>query len=102
MVLGLVFCRSGKANVKLLTAKSRVAPLKTETIPRLELSGNLLLSHLITLVKNTLKNCVNFDQIYSWTNSKVTLRWIKAVDKEFKTYVENRLSEFRNNIDTKN
>ena len=102
MVLGLVFCRSGKANVKLLTAKSRVAPLKTETISRLELSGNLLLSHLITLVKNTLKNCVNFDKIYSWTNSKVTLCWIKAVYKEFKTYVENRLSEFRNNIDTKN
>ena len=76
--------------------------MKTETIPRLELSGNLLLSHLITLVKNTLKNWVNFDKIYLWTNSKVTFFWIKAVYNEFKTYVENRLSEFRNNIDTKN
>ena len=91
MVLGLVFCRSGKANVRLLTAKSRVAPLKTETIPRLELSGNLLLSHLITLVKNTLKNFVNFDKIYSWVNSKVTLCWTRAIDKEFKTFVESRL-----------
>ena len=51
------FCRSGKVTVRLLIAKSRVAPLKTETIPRLELIKNLLLSRLITSVKNALKNC---------------------------------------------
>ena len=67
------FCRSGKVTVRLLTNKSRVAPLKTETIPRLELLGNLLLSRLITSVKNALKNCVNFDKIYLWIDSKVTL-----------------------------
>ena len=58
------FCRSGKVTVRLLTAKSRVAPLKTETIPRLELLGNLLLSNLITSVKSDLKNCVNFDKMF--------------------------------------
>ena len=96
------FCRSGKVTVRLLTAKSRVAPLKTETIPRLELLGNLLLSRLITSVKNALKNCVNFDKIYLWTDSKVTLSWIKAIDKEFKTFLENRLREIRNNTDVEN
>ena len=73
------FCRSGKVTVRLLTAKSRVAPLKTETIPRLELLGNLSLSNLITSVKSALKNCVNFDKMFLWTDSKVTLSWIKAL-----------------------
>ena len=75
------FCRSDKVNVRLLRAKSRVASLKIETIPRLELSGNLLLSRLIISVKNALKNCVNFDKIYLWTNLRVTLSWIKAINK---------------------
>ena len=51
------FCRPGKVTVRLLTAKSRVAPLETETMPRLELLGNLSLSRLITSVKNALKKC---------------------------------------------
>ena len=55
------FCRSGKVTVRLLTAKSRAAPLRAETKPRLELLGNLLLSRLTTSVKNALKNCVNFE-----------------------------------------
>ena len=96
------FCRSGKVTVRLLTNKSRVAPLKTETIPRLELLGNLLLSRLITSVKNALKNCDHVDKIYLWTDSKVTLSWVKAIDKEFKTFVENCLREIRSNTDIEN
>ena len=44
---------------------------------------------LLDETKNALKNCVNFDKIYLW--SKVTLRCIKAINKEFKISVENRL-----------
>ena len=77
-----LFCRSEKVTVRLLTAKSKVAPLKTETIPRLELLGNLLLSRLITSLKNALKNSINFDKIYLSIDSKVTLRCIKATNKE--------------------
>ena len=49
-----------------------------------------------------MKNGVNFDEIYLWTDSKVTLSWIKAIDKEFKTFVGNRLREIRNNADIEN
>ena len=96
------FCRSGKTTVRLLTAKSRVASLKTETEQRLGLLGNLLLSRLITSVKNDLKNCLTFDKIYLWTDSKVTLSWTKAIDKEFKTFIGNRLQAIRNNTDIEN
>ena len=37
--------------------------------------------------------------MYLWTDPKVTLSWIKAIDKEFKTFVENRLREICNNTD---
>ena len=49
-----------------------------------------------------MKNCVNFDKIYLWTDSKVILSWIKAIGKEFKTFVENRLQDIRNNTDIEN
>ena len=41
-------------------------------------------------------------KIYLWTNSKVTLSWIKAIDKEFKTFVEKRRREIRNNTGIEN
>ena len=55
---------------------------------------------LLDETKNALKNCVNFDKIYLW--SKVTLRCIKAINKEFKISVENRLWEIRSKTDIEN
>lgn len=98
-------CRSNKVTIRLLIVESRVAPSKTETTPRLKLLWNVLLSRLITSVKNSLKNCVNFVncvKIYLWTGSEVTLNWIKAIEKEFKTILEKRLRKICNNTDIEN
>lgn len=94
--------RSGKITVKLLTSKSRVAPLKSITMPRLELLGNLLLSRLVKSVVVALEKELSFDKILFWTDSTITLSWIKATSKEFVPFVENRLKEIRNNSDAGN
>ena len=84
---------SGEINVKLAAAKSHVSPLNTHTIPRTELLGNLLLVCLMNSVKKALESQVTIlDQFY-WTNLIVCLWWTKAFDKEYKTFVQNRLHE---------
>ena len=89
--------KSGKISVKLLSSKSRVAPLKQETIPRLELLGALLLSRLMLSVRNSLKDELLFDNVYYWCDSQIALAWIKSTNKEFKVFIENRVTEIRKN-----
>ena len=70
--------KSGKISVKLLLSKSRVTPLKQETIPRLELLGALVLSWLMLSVRNSLK--MNFHLIMSTIGA--THRLIKLEQNE--------------------
>ena len=84
--------RCGIVNVSLVTAKSRVAPIKRKyTIPRLELLGNFILAKLISTVYETLNEEVKINKMFCWTDSMITLSWIKSLDQEFKTFVQNRV-----------
>ena len=88
---------NNEVSVNLVAAKSRVAPIKGGmTIPKLELMGNLVLSRLMQSVKNALEKIFQFSNVLYWTDSKVSLSWIRAQNKEFKTFVENRVQEIRN------
>ncbi|GFW03164.1 integrase catalytic domain-containing protein [Trichonephila clavipes] len=63
-------------SVKLVTSKSRVAPLNCVTLPRLELLGALVAARLASKVKkivNLKRSCLQ----YHWTDSKIVLFWIK-------------------------
>ena len=74
---------SGEYKSSLVISKSRVVPLKTISLPRLELLSALLCARLTVYVKRELKldNMV----CYLWTDSTVALAWIQSAPHKWKT-----------------
>ena len=49
-------------------------------------------------IKNALSKIINISNYFYWTDSMVTLAWIISKGKDFKTFIENRIREIRENI----
>ncbi|KAI8441259.1 hypothetical protein MSG28_014900 [Choristoneura fumiferana] len=81
----------GRVHVSLVTAKTRVAPIKQVSIPRLELCGAVLLSKLLVDVSDVLG--VQKSHIHAWTDSEVVLAWLSSHPSRWKTFIGNRCSE---------
>lgn len=80
-----------KHTCSFLMGKSRLAPMKTMTIPRLELSGAVVACRLYAFLDEELE--LPIDQVIFWTDSTIVLGYIKNEARRFKTFVGNRLSE---------
>ncbi|GBN11809.1 hypothetical protein AVEN_47116-1 [Araneus ventricosus] len=78
--------------VNLLAAKSRVAPVKTITIPRLELLSATVGARLCRSVPNALQ-WDNVKQHY-WTDSTTVLGWIQS-EELWSVFVNNRVQKIR-------
>ncbi|XP_008183125.1 uncharacterized protein LOC103309446 [Acyrthosiphon pisum] len=90
-----IYIRTGGTNetyhAQLMCAKTRVAPLKAMTIPRLELNGALLLAELAKKVADAWGNYTHSFQL--WTDSTVVLGWLNSHSRRLKTYVANRVNQ---------
>ena len=97
---GVIYLRmtdsDGNVEVSLVCSKTKVAPIKRLTIPRLELCGAHLLAQLLRHVKEVFH--IPSTNVYAWTDSTIVLNWLIGNPRRFKTYVGNRVSSIVEDI----
>ena len=85
---------AGDVDVQLIASKTKLAPLKKQSIPRLELIGTYILSKLVDTVCNEFKSLPFEVDVYDWVDLFTTLCWIKN-HGPWKQYVQHRVDVIR-------
>ena len=85
--------RESKVHCSLIIGKSRVAPLKHVTIPRLELVAALVSVKISALLQRELE----YENVteWFWTDSKIVLGYIANNARRFHVFVANRVQQIR-------
>ena len=87
----------GHICTRLVMSKSRIAPVKRVTLPRLELMAAVITARLCTYVRNAL-DC-KIGRIVCWTDNSSTLHWIRGSPSRWKPFVANRVTEIQALLD---
>ena len=89
--------KEGKIHCSFVLGKSRVAPLKSVTIPRMELTAATSLVRLCRMITREIEYSI--DDIFYWTDSMSVLRYIMNTKTRFHTFVANRLAVIHESSD---
>ncbi|XP_028327214.1 uncharacterized protein LOC114478373 [Gouania willdenowi] len=84
---------SGQIHCSLVFAKSRVAPTKVTTVPRLELSAAVVAVRISDMLKAELE-MENVEDFF-WTDSQVVLGYIDNEARRFHVFVANRIQRIK-------
>ena len=82
--------KDGTHACRLVMSKSKLAPLKTVSLPRLELNASVtavrLFRNLIFYVD------LPVERVIFWSDSAIVLQYMKNITHRFKTFVANRVT----------
>lgn len=81
---------TGTHHVAFLAGKARLAPLKQQTIPRLELCAAVLAAKMNDQLRDELEY-PNVRSVF-WTDSMAVLQYIRNTERRFHTFVANRIA----------
>ena len=77
--------------VSLLTAKTRVSPVKQLSMPRLELCAAQLGATLL----NTMRHILDIHDVFAWSDSTIVLNWLSKLPRTWNTFVANRVANIQ-------
>ncbi|KAJ8346865.1 hypothetical protein SKAU_G00282660 [Synaphobranchus kaupii] len=80
----------GRTHCSFVMRKSRVAPLKQVTIPRLELTAAVVAVKVYKMLQDEMQ--VPLQQSIFWTDSMTVLRYVNSETAPFKTFVANGIA----------
>ncbi|XP_049304973.1 uncharacterized protein LOC125776523 [Bactrocera dorsalis] len=82
---------SGKFDVAFVCAKTKCAPMKTLTVPRLELQAAVLGTRLMQCIRD--EHSLNIKDCNLWSDSKTVIKWIQSENRRYKPFVQHRIAE---------
>jgi len=80
-------------SVFLIGTKTKLAPLKSLTVPRLELNATLLLARWLGSLRRILESQLNIVGVHAWSDSMIVLSWLTVPHESVKVYISNRVHQ---------
>ncbi|XP_073334837.1 uncharacterized protein [Pagrus major] len=84
---------SGNVQVAFLAARSRVSPVRQQSIPRLELCAAHIGAQLSAVLRKELT--VQVSSITYWTDSTTVLKWLQSQSCRYKVFVGSRVADIQ-------